>query len=317
MKMNAPTVRDRQSFLGSTDAPAVLGVSAWTTPVELWHLKTGRVKPEPNLERERRFARGKKLEPFICDMVVDKLRDLGHEVEVLARNERYTDPEHAFLSCEIDQELLIDGEHVNVDAKSVGGQARTKWGVEGTEDIPIDYMAQFMDGLMITGRQRCLAAALRSFDDVEIFWCTRDEPTITGMREKMVSFWRDHVERDIPPDPIKFADVRALFPEPKPVRVEATQEIQEFVQELAQIADRKKALENREDWLKFQLAKFMGQAETLSAGPRDLLTWGIEERGQFDLEGFRRKHADWAALFMKTNRVRILRKAKNRAARAR
>jgi predicted phage-related endonuclease len=139
MKMNAPTTRDRQSFLGGTDAPAVLGVSQWMTPVDLWRLKTGRAKQEPNEQRDRRLARGKKLEPFICDMVVEKLRDEGHDVQVLARNERYTDPEHAFLSCEIDMELLVDGEHCNTDAKSVGGQARHKWGQEGTDEIPIDY----------------------------------------------------------------------------------------------------------------------------------------------------------------------------------
>ena len=78
---------DRRTFLGGTDAPAVLGVSPWMTAVDLWRLKTGRVKPEPDPERDRRLERGKRLEPFICEMVVDKLRDQGHEVKVLARNE--------------------------------------------------------------------------------------------------------------------------------------------------------------------------------------------------------------------------------------
>lgn len=317
MKMNAPTIRDRQSFLGGTDAPAVLGVSAWTTPVDLWRLKTGRVKPEPNEQRDRRLERGKKLEPFICDMVVDKLRDEGHDVKVLARNERYTDPEHAFLSCEIDMELLVDGEHVNADAKSVGGQARHKWGQEGTEDIPIEYAAQFMDGLMITGRRRCLAAALRSFDDVEIYWLHRDDVTIDGMRQKMVSFWQNHVERDVPPDPVNFADLRALFAAPEPRRVEATPDILEAVEELGLIKGRIDALENRQEHLRFTIAKHMGQAETLASGVRDLLTWANEDRSRFDLERFKREHPDWHALYTTKTTTRVLRRAKSRSARAR
>lgn len=308
---------DRRTFLGGTDAPAVLGVSEWLTPVELWRLKTGRVKPEPNAARDKRLERGKRLEPFICEMVVDKLRDLGHDVEVLARNERYTDPVYPFLKCEIDLELRVDGEHVNGDAKSVGGQARHRWGQEGTEDVPIDYAAQFMDGLMITGRQRCLAAALRSFDDVDIFWVTRDEPTIEGMRSKLVSFWQDHVQADVPPDPIKFADVRALFARPEPRRVEATPEILEAVEELGLIKSRVQALENREEYLRFTIAKHMGAAETLSAGVRDLMSWANEERSRFDLERFKREHPDWYALYTSTTTTRVLRRARSRSARAR
>jgi len=308
---------DRRTFLGGTDAPAVLGVSPWMTAVDLWRLKTGRVKPEPDPERDRRLERGKRLEPFICEMVVDKLRDQGHEVKVLARNERYTHPKYPFLKCEIDLELEVDGEHVTSDAKSVGGQARHRWGQEGSEDIPIDYAAQFMDGLMITGRQRCLAAALRSFDDVDIFWLTRDEQTIQGMESKMVSFWQDHVERDIPPDPVNFSDLRALFEKPEPRRVEATPEILEAVQELGQIKGRIEALEAREEHLRFTIAKHMGPAETLASGVRDLMSWATESRARFELDRFKREHPDWYALYLKTTSTRVLRRARSRSAGAR
>lgn len=308
---------DRRTFLGGSDAAAVLGVSSWMTPVELWRLKTGRAKPEPNPARDKRLERGKKLEPFICEMVVDKLRDQGHQVEVLARNERYTDPKHPFLKCEIDLELVVDGEPVNGDAKSVGGQARSKWGEEGTEEIPIEYAAQFMDGLMITGRRRCLAAALRSFDDVDIYWLTRDEATIEGMRSKMVTFWQDHVQRDVPPDPVTFADLRSLFDKPEPRRAEATPEILEAIAELGQIKGRVEALEAREEHLRFTIGKHMGAAETLASGVRDLMTWANESRARFNLERFKREHPDWYALYVDTTTTRVLRRAKSRSARAR
>jgi len=308
---------DRRTFLGGSDAPAVLGVSTWLTPVDLWRLKTGRAKPEPNPDRDRRLERGKRLEPFICDMVVDKLRDQGHDVKVLARNERYTDPQYPFMKCEIDLELEVDGEHVTADAKSVGGQARHRWGQEGTDEIPIEYAAQFMDGLMITGRQRCLAAALRSFDDVDIYWLRRDEETIAGMRQKMVTFWQNHVERDVPPDPVNFADLRALFATPEPRRVEATPEILEALDELGLIKGRIQALENREEHLRYVIAKHMGPAETLASGVRDLMSWANEERSKFDLERFKREHPDWYALYTTKTTTRVLRRAKSRSARAR
>jgi len=35
---------DRSRFLGGSDAAAVMGLSPWATPVELWMKKTGRAE---------------------------------------------------------------------------------------------------------------------------------------------------------------------------------------------------------------------------------------------------------------------------------
>jgi hypothetical protein len=83
-----------------------MGLSPWATPVELWMRRpAARRAAEPDPRRQKMFDRGHKLEPFIRDMAIDKLRDEGLQVELLACNERYVDPEHPFLSCEIDFEL--------------------------------------------------------------------------------------------------------------------------------------------------------------------------------------------------------------------
>ena len=147
---------DRSKFLGATDVAAVLGVSPWTTPFELWQEKTGRkAKDFSDPKRKAILARGKRLEPIIVDMAVDKLRDMGLSVGVVERNRRYTMPEPLdFLSCEIDFELIVSGrvlvgdqeyllheEPINGDAKSVTGFARKKWGDVDTEDIPVEYAA--------------------------------------------------------------------------------------------------------------------------------------------------------------------------------
>ena len=69
---------DRSTFLGGSDAAAVIGVSPWATPVELWLERTGqRPRQEPDAAAAKRFARGHKLEPFIREMVIDKLREIG------------------------------------------------------------------------------------------------------------------------------------------------------------------------------------------------------------------------------------------------
>lgn len=302
--MSAP---NRKLFLGGSDAPKVLGVSDWGTPLDLWREKTGRKVVEIDEARQKRFARGHKLEPFIREMTIEKLRELGHDVKLVGKNRRHTDPSLRFLRAEIDFELELDGVLTNVDAKSVGGTARAKWGTEGTDEIPIDYLAQFMHGLGVTGRQTCIAAALRSFDDVELFYVQRDEETIEAMRSKMSLFWLEHVKKEVPPDPITFADVRELFPKSTPRGVEATDEVIAYIDEWRDVRERLKRLEARELALKYEIARFMGDAAVITKGPRDLVSWEEEGRQQIDFSEFRRKHPDWAALFTKTHTSRVLR----------
>lgn len=321
--MNAPitTNPDRSLFLGGSDAAAVMGLSPWATPVELWQQKTGRVpREEPSKAKRRVFERGHKLEPFIREMVIDKLQDQGLQVELLACNERYVDPEHAFLSCEIDFELRLtgaiviggreyqlDGEHINADAKSVSGFARKKWGEEDTEDVPIEYAAQFMFGLMLTGRRLCLVAALRSFDDVDIFWTVRDDETIDAMRPKLVSFWLDHVVADVPPDPFIFTDIKALFPLDNGQAVEATPEVAEAVQQLRDIKQRIKDLEGTEELLTFRIGEFISPHARLTYQGRELATWKAQNDTRLNNEALKEAHPDLFREFLRTNAIRVLR----------
>lgn len=321
--MNAPiqAAPDRSLFLGGSDAAAVMGLSPWATPVELWEQKTGRkAKEEPNQAKQKVYDRGHKLEPFIRDMVVDKLRANGVQAEVINCNARYVDIEHNFLSCEIDFELrltgevligdeivMLDGEHVNGDAKSVTGFARKKWGDEDTEDVPIEYAAQFMHGLGITGRRLCIVAALRSFDDVDIYWVRRDDETVEAMRAKMVTFWIDHVLADVPPDPIDFSDIKALFPSDNGQAIEATVEIASKVRDLAEIKKKIKGLEDDAEQLQFAVAEYISPNAILTYAGKEIATWKGQGDTRLDGKALEAAHPEIVAQFKKTKTVRVLR----------
>lgn len=314
--MNAITesVRhDRSKFIGGSDAAAIIGLSPWATPVELWMQKTGRApKDVIDPARQKMFDRGHKLEPFIREMVIDKLRERGHLVELIAVNARYIDPEHSFMSCEIDFELMLDGEHINCDAKSVSGFARKKWGEEDTEEVPIEYAAQFMHGLMITDRSKCLVAALRSFDDVDIYWTYRDDEVVDAMRKKEVMFWNEHVLTDVPPDTFTFDDVKLLFPNDNGQAVEASDDIAEKVAQLKDVKEKIKAFEEAEEALKQEIADFISPNALLNYGGRELASWKGQGYSRFDDKRFRNEHAALAAQFTNHSTIRVLRLKKGK-----
>jgi putative phage-type endonuclease len=316
-----PAQQDRSSFLGGSDAAAVMGLSPWATPVELWQQKTMRAKKEaPDAAAVKRWARGHKMEPFIREMAIDKLRDMGLAVELITCNERYTDQEHPWMSCEIDFELRLtgecyingelarfDGEHINADAKSVHGFARKKWGEEDTEDVPIEYAAQFMFGLMVTGRNRCLVAALRSFDDVDIYWTLRDDETIAGMRPKLVEFWVDHVQADVPPDPMKFSDIKALFPLDDGQAVDASQDIADKVARLRTVKADIKALEGVEESLAFDIADWISPHALLRFNGKEIASWKAQSATRLDQAALREQDPAVFAKFSTTTTTRVLR----------
>lgn len=308
--MNAPPIitRDRSKFIGGSDAAAVLGVSPYATPVELWMQKTGRTpKEEPDAARLRVFARGKKLEPYVLEMVIDKLVEQGHDVELLTINALYVDPDYPFLACEIDFELMLDGEHINGDCKTVHGFARKKWGEEETEEVPIEYAAQFMHGLAITGRSRCLVAALIGLDDVAIYWVNRDEETIDAMRHKEIVFWNDCVLADRAPDPIDFDDIKLLFPTDNGQAVEANDEISIKVSMLADVKAEAKRLEEEEEVLKKAIAEFISPNAVLTRHGKEIATWKGQNVNKFAEKLFKAENPDLAAQYITPSIQRVLR----------
>lgn len=308
LQMNSAAPVDRSKFLGGSDSAAVMGVSPWKTPVQLWLEKTGQAAPEKvDVARERRFSRGKKLEPIVVDMVVDKLRERGHEVEVLARNARYQDAEHPFLACEIDFELLLDGEHVNGDAKTVHGFARSKWGEAETDEIPIEYAAQFMHGLMVTGRRRCLVATLIGLDDVEVYWIERDDETIAAMREREISFWQDCVIGGQKPDPITYDDVTALYPEDRGTAIEATVEIRNALLRLAGIRKQIDDLTKMKDELTFEIVEFIRPHAVVTFEGREIGTWKSQSSRRIDRARLKEELPEIAEKFTTTTVSRVLR----------
>ncbi len=308
---NAPVERDRTTFIGGSDAAAILGVSPWKTPVDLYLEKLGINAPEPiSPAKARAFKRGKRLEPVVLEMVADKLEEMGHDVQVIETNKIYKDEEYPFLECEIDAEFIVDGEHINSDMKTVHGFAASEWGEEGTDQMPVYYAAQFMHGLSITKRNKCLVAALIGYDDVAVYWLHRDDETIQAMRDKSVKFWLEHVQKQIPPDPKVFEDIKHLFPIDRGSEIEATNELVMAVSTLRSVKAQKKALEAEEKALKFAIASYIGEDAILTFDNKPIATYKTQPANTFREAEFKADYPELAKQYTTPGTNRVLRLTK-------
>jgi len=305
--MNAPEM-NRLGFIGGSDVAAILGVSPWKTPHELWLQKTGRApREEITPEQKKRFDRGHRLEPVVLQMLIDRLQDDGHDVQLVRTNERYQDAEHPFMACEIDFELMLDGEHINGDCKTVHPFAAKKWGEEGTDEVPIEYAAQFMHGLGITGRQKCIVATLIGMDDLLIYMIERDDETIAGIRGRVVEFWNECIVADTAPDPIDFDDCKAIYAKSNGGSIEATSEIRDAVFNLAEAKSKIKILERTEEELSYRITAFMQPNATLTFGGNVIATWNNQNDTRIDQKLMKEQAPELFQQYCRTKEIRVLR----------
>lgn len=275
--MNAPNAvgeLDRSTYLGGSDVAAILGISPWITPFLLYQKKTGAFVEEITPAKRRILERGARWEPIVLEMMVDELTDRGHDVKVVAVNERYQDPELSFLAAEIDAELIIDGEPVNGEMKTAGYFAAGAWGAYDSEDVPIYYLAQVMHGLMIQPRRRAVVAAVTGFDERPMIrWIERDEETIAGIRAREVAFW-EHIQRGEAPDPTTAEDVKWLYRRDSGGTLEADDDLVADVAALRMLKTQAKELDAEVEMLATRIKLQMG-ANAVLLGPngKPIATW--------------------------------------------
>ena len=288
---------DRATYIGGSDAATILGVSPWQTRYQLWARKTGLIQDVTDPAKEKIFARGKRLEPVILQMFEDETG-----LKVQHRNRRFCDSEYSFLAAEIDGETGNE----NVDAKSAQPFSRHLWGEPGSDEIPIYYAAQFMHGLMVTGRDVCHVAAMIGLDDFRIFKIQRDDELIALIREKELEFW-SLVQNRTPP-PIETAeDALSVWPTSHLATAEVSEDVANLVQELKLVKAQIKGLETRETELKDAILPAFQDAEAIASAGRVLATWKTQSASRLDQKALTAEYPEIVEQFKVTSSTRVLR----------
>lgn len=298
---------DRSTYLGSSDISAILGLSPWKTPVDCYFEKLGMGKPI-DAAKEKLFKRGKRLEPIVLDMLAEE-----RGIEFIAKGARYRHPEYPWMAAEIDAEAIIDGEHVNIEVKTVHPFAADGFGEENTDEIPIGYAAQATFGQLVTGRCRTLFGVLVGADNLSTYWLDRDEETIDGICAKAIAFWNDHVLAKVPPPPILIEDIYRLMRRDVDIIAEATPEIVALIEKFNKAKQLARSYDEGADELKFQIGKWLlgdGFDTMPTRKPKHiivhdqqhLLSVSYQEQSRIDSDELRKRHPSIAVECSKTSK---------------
>ncbi len=273
--------QERRSYIGGSDASAVLGLSPYKTPFMLWQEKVGILEEDIDPSREKILKRGARMEPYIREMVKEE-----HDIHIVSVNQRYTDAEFPFLSCEVDFQYEDTDGVQNADIKTASIFTRNDWGKDqGDDDIPVHYTVQFLFGQMVTGRNRTLVVTLLGLDDLRIYRVERDEEMIQHIRTKCVEFWQNHVIPRFPPPITSLEDAKLAWPKDNGQQVKATPELIELVEKRKLITKSISGDEAKLQLIDLDITKAMKDAtELVSEDGKKLASWKLQKRKSYTVE---------------------------------
>lgn len=195
--MDAQLLEERRKGLGGSDCAAILGISKWKTPLNIYQDK--RREGVPIEENEAMFW-GTTLEPIIRQRYSDVT---GREV-LLPKGIIFS-AKYPFMLANIDGFTPCKR---GVEIKTA--RYAYDWGEEGTDEIPVDYMAQCQHYMIVTGLEVFDVPVLISGSDFRIYTVEADKELQEMIIEKEAAFWKQ-VEEGIPPEPISLAEINAVY----------------------------------------------------------------------------------------------------------
>ena len=181
-------LRWRQKGIGGSDVAPILGISKWSSALDIWLSKSNQKRDEV-VENEA-MTWGKILEPVIRDRFREVTGRKVIEVHAILQNE-----EHPFMIADIDGLTTDDsGEPAILECKCVSEFKRSEW----ETDIPVYYRTQVEHYLAVTGLSTAYVAALIGGNTFVIREVHADKEMQAMLVAVEADFWRKVVNMERP-----------------------------------------------------------------------------------------------------------------------
>lgn len=201
-EQRAEWLAERRLGLGSSDAPAILGISPWKTPLDVYLSKVDDAHPsEPNFAQQV----GITLESAVAELfALATGRDVAPPTARIIRH-----PNHPWLLCSPDRFTRgDDGAWQLLEIKTA--RSWDGWGETGTEEIPPHYYAQVQHQLLAASHwggcpgfhsESAIVAVLIGGCDLRWYPIAKADDFCEMMFLRLAYFWQHHVEQLVPPEP--------------------------------------------------------------------------------------------------------------------
>lgn len=199
---------DRMTGIGASDAAAVLGVSSWKTPYQLWAEKSGLIEAD-DISGNEWVKWGHRLEGVIAEAYED---ESGRSVFRCRQYKIERHQEHEWMLCTPDAKQVDRDRGSGVlQIKTAGTFLAPKW----EDEPPLSYQIQVQHELAVTGMEWGTLVVLIGGQRMLWFDIERNETFIGVLINAEREFWRRVTEQDPPPvdgSPATTAALKKLYP---------------------------------------------------------------------------------------------------------
>ena len=293
--MNAPTRTEflarRMAGIGGSDLAALMGLSPYKTPFQLWQEKTGRFTPDFSPEQEERMHWGTVLEDVVAHHYADRS---GRKVQRI--NSQLAHPLWNRIIGNVDRVVVAEGTRARYEPaqgrvlgadkvlevktasayamRSNGEADTTGWGEAGTDQVPQHYWLQVQHYMGLTGLPVADVAVLFGGQTYRTYTVNYDAALMAELFAQASDWWAKHVDADVPPNPQSEAEAKLAWASHKAGKVVAIgADIAEHITELRRVKAELAALETREQQLRDAITPLIGDAEAVTYMGQTVATW--------------------------------------------
>jgi len=260
----------RSGFIGGSDIPIILGLSSFKTPLQLWLEKTGQVTGD--FQESEQIKWGRLLEKIIIQEFANR-NNIEVEIEREIVHHKYF-----YLKGHLDG-FLRNPKRV-LEVKTVNQFQAGEWGLDLTDEIPLTYMCQVALYCSIVECDEAIIVVLIGGSQYREYIYKRDLDLENSILQKAHEFW-EAITSLTPPLPINQQDINLMYPLHEAGKVKTLSFDAQFaLADLHNARKNKKLAEAAENQYKFDLMKYMQDAEILAdQDGRPLVTWKANKKG--------------------------------------
>ena len=182
-------LRARKKGITGTDAGAIAGMNPYKSSFSVYQEKVSEEVTE--VEDNERMREGRDLEAYVAQRFTEATGLKTRRALAVFQNEK-----HPVLLADYDR--LIVGQRAGLECKTVSPYAAGQW---ANGKIPMHYLMQVQHYLAVSGYDCWYLAALIFGQELIIHKIPRDEELIRSLITIEERFWKENVEKKIPPEP--------------------------------------------------------------------------------------------------------------------
>lgn len=255
--LRAEWLEDRRSYYGGTDAAALVGMSKYKSPLEVWLDKTG----APRTDESSIMAKmGTALEP-LCKELFETI-----EGKTVQPGLKITSPDFPqYFAANVDG--LIPEERAVVEYKTYDFSTKSEWGEDGTDEIPPAYYCQCQWYMMLTGYELCYVFAFNRSSGESATYIVRPHAELQAkLSTTVVDFHEKYVVPRVQPEfSAMECDIEYLKQryDPQANVVVATREIDQAAHRLLDVNEALRPLSKEKKQLETQIKAAIGLASAI------------------------------------------------------